>query len=299
MSEQGIARAPAHKNDLIPRWITMSTPPGTSGVLAERDPSRLDVIGSRAHGWGMQGSLLVIEGNANVLRSQGHTRVVDTIEQALSTWVQQDLLRYSRVRITSGDDLRFQRAVAQAFAPKFNAILLLAHGSHMGADAAPGISMSWDEVGEALAPLAPKAILAISCMAAASGPSDSLFKTIPTLTALGGSATTLTANQAGLAALQLIPAAFGQAPDPTLSAFGTLINAADTGGLVFWRSRTSFEATGDFDRLMGDVCAIIGAELLSEGRKRPRGMPPPSWRKAPPRHRQPRPIPARSARRLG
>jgi hypothetical protein len=233
-----------------------------------------------------QGSLLIIEGNADVMRRQGHTRIVNTIEKLVLPYVDAEHLRYHRLRINCKADLELSVEWARLFNVQFDAVLLLAHGSLEGADVAPGLAMSWTEIAALLAPLEPRTVLAVSCHAAASGPADALFSGIPTLVAYGGAATTLTATQAGVAALQLVLAAFGALPEASLSALATMLNAADTGGLVFWRQRDTFEAASDGDRLIGDLLAIIGAEAIHElWAPRRRRLAPPRRRLAPPRRR--------------
>lgn len=122
--------------------------------------------------------------------------------------------------------------------------------------------MTWEDVGFALAPMCPRTILAVSCNAAASGPAQALFENIPSLCALGGSPATLTSTQAGIAALQLLAAAYGNPPDTDISTLATLFNAADTGGIVIWRRRSTFTAATDVDRLLVDVLAVLAKDLL-------------------------------------
>lgn len=77
----------------------------------------------------MQGSLLVVEGNARVVRRQGHARLLETIERVVLPLVENGSLRYTRVPLNSRSDVESARDLARAFAPEFNAVLLLAHPS--------------------------------------------------------------------------------------------------------------------------------------------------------------------------
>lgn len=222
--------------------------------------------------------LLVVEGDADSLRQDGIASVVDALERALEPLVQRNQLKVTRFRMRSASDI----GLARTFAPLFraDAVLLVGHGSAARFAAAPGLSLSWTEVATLIAPLQPRAMLAMSCYAARSSAALALFRGIPTLGSLFGALTPLTAPQAQLAALELLAETLGLDVSPEVSALVSVANAYATGGVVVRRRRELFLATNPVDLIVEDHLAALAQVLLRSRapERQPRRRRPPNLR---------------------
>jgi hypothetical protein len=110
-------------------------------------------------------------------------------------------------------------------------------------------------------------------MGASTEATRALFSGIPSLKVLGGSPTTLSVHQAMVAFLELMFAAFGMVFPAEISAAATIYNAAETGGVVMWRRRETFEAASLEAQYAVDALSILGKTYLDierAGRKRRR-----------------------------
>ena len=211
-----------------------------------------------------RGSLLIVEGNVEQLRREGHLRLIDDLEaKLLRPLADSGQLRFDRLSFREKSEIERVRALSPAF--RYNAILLVMHGDTTGVEVASGYTMLWSEVGEALAVLEPKAVLAVACEGAASEPTEALFSAIPTLQVVGGSPLALSVEQAFVAiVLEFLRAAQGVMPTHDTSAIVTALNAFCTDGIVLWRHRASFVPASPNDRLLVDVCAELANDLVLE-----------------------------------
>lgn len=145
----------------------------------------------------------------------------------------------------------------------YEGIVILGHGSPDGRiEAAPGIPMTWEAVGRAVEALTPRAILAVSCYGGGARPTRALFDAIPSLDAVMGSPSPLTADQAWLATLELLWRIYGLDTSPELSALATMLNAALTGGIVWTRTRAEFMGRTDADLQAEDAFASLAETLV-------------------------------------
>jgi hypothetical protein len=223
--------------------------------------------------------LLIVEGNADRLEREGQSREIDRLERLLARLVDAGKLRIKRMKIRTELDLDF----ARLFAPhgRFDVVLLVAHGCTDGAEATATRSLPWEEIGRLVAPVQPRALLAMSCMAASAPPTRALFENVPTLVAIGGSPVTLSIRQAELALLELLFAAQGFVLPPLVSLCTSLYNAGETGGVIVWRHRETFGQATHEERLALDVFAVLAKVWLDIDRLPPRRLQGSSVRKRP------------------
>lgn len=204
--------------------------------------------------------ILLVEGNADRLAREGMSTQLNRFEGLLGGLVDAGQLRVTRLRVRSESDLEMARILAPL--ARYDAVLLLAHGSVTEVEATDNRSLQWAEVAKMLAPIEPRALLAISCWAASSGPARALFEGIPSLAMIGGSPTLLSVRHAELAFIELVAAAFGLSMPREVSALASMYNAAETGGVVGWRRRETFEAASDDDHLLIDFGAALAKVLM-------------------------------------
>jgi hypothetical protein len=207
--------------------------------------------------------LLILEGDAGKLRREGHTRLTDEIVEMLAPLVKNQALRVQRIPITSKEELD----VAKAFASfsTYDAVVLLAHGSPQGLQAASGVAMPWSDLARAIAPTKPRFLLAVSCFAANSAAADALFDGIPTLERIIGSPAPLTIAQARVAILELGLAACGLEIPQELSALINVLNALDTRGVLFTRTREGRVERAVTGSNGEDMLGFVAWLLLQDG----------------------------------
>jgi hypothetical protein len=214
--------------------------------------------------------LLVIELDTPTLRKQGHTRAVDDLERAFHKYRMTRHVRFLRHGIDS--EPKLERACLVAHLVQFDAVVIVGHGSPTGLVVAPGIAWPWARVAEALRPVEPRAILAISCFGGSSPALTALFKGIPSLQSVSGSPVPLSARQAKAAFTELLMESFGGGGPmpPELSAAMAVLNVLATRGLVFRRTRQGYATTTRGQRLGQDLLARVVWALMQPPRRRPR-----------------------------
>ncbi len=209
--------------------------------------------------------LLIVEGNARRLRAEGHTRVNDEVQRALGRCVQGGQLRLQRIPLTSARDLATAKMMAEW--STYDAVVILAHGGPSGVEIAPGLSISWQEVAESLAPTEPKLVVAIACFGGLNHVCDALFRGIPSLRRVVGSPAPLTIREATLATFEAVLTALGAEIPQDASVILNVINALATKGVVLSRTRHAVETTDASAALLEDLIGILlWAALHERGR---------------------------------
>lgn len=208
--------------------------------------------------------LLLIECDASTLRRQGHLRLGDEIASMARHLSPSVDLRFRRVQLRSRSDLDLARALASF--TQYPAIVLIAHGSPEGIVATDTESMTWSDVATAIAPLAPKSLVAISCFGGLSGPTEALFRGIPSLHEIVGSPAPVTLAQARIAVISALAAARGLELPSEFSALIFLMNALLTDGVLFRRTREGARHASPGERALVDLFGFAAwAAMLERG----------------------------------
>lgn len=206
--------------------------------------------------------LLVIEADAETVRRQGHCHVIDSVEKGLASKVREGKIRFKRFPIFGRDDLTEGASLARAGVAKYDAVIIVGHGDPQGIVAAPDLGVTWGATAEALAPLEPRALLAISCFAASTTPLSALFGGIPSLQIVMGSPVFLNARQAQAAIVELLALLWGFDIPPELSAAAAMFNALATRGVVFKRARPGFESATRGQLAWIDILSLVARAVL-------------------------------------
>jgi len=214
--------------------------------------------------------LLLIEGDADTLKRQRHSALGDKIEQLSKSFTPQGQTRFLRVRLRTQNDIQLGRALATA--TRYPAIVLVAHGGPDGVVAGRGLRMSWPDVAEALAPLQPRLLLAVSCFGGLAGPTETMFKRIPTLTTIIGYAAPISIRQAQVATIEALMAAHGLDLPTEASFLLYTANAIASNGVLFRRTRAGLEQSSPGERALVDFAGIF-AWLAMSGDDNGRGLP--------------------------
>lgn len=204
-------------------------------------------------------ALLIIEGDAARMTAEGHATIADDIERTMARHVAEGRLRFRRVRLRSAKDVSTWSIMAK-FA-RYDGIVLLGHGNERGVVAAPDVPMTWHAVGDALAPLYPRALLTVSCFGGMAEVTDTLFAKIPSLQVITGSPAALRADQAQLALLDLLLCIYGV----ELHDVGNLmlvVNGLMTEGVVFRRTREGLSSSSYLERVLLDHFGQAAAKVL-------------------------------------
>ena len=207
--------------------------------------------------------LLIVEGDAERLRREGHTQLTDRVAELLGPQVEQGHLRLMRKSLTSAQDVELAKMFAEF--STYDAAMILSHGSPLGVQAAPGVWMTWAEVAAAIAPTKPRYLLAVACFGGFSSATDALFDGIPTLERIVGSPAPLTTRQAQISILELWLAAYGSPLPPDWSLVTSALNAATTKGLLYTRTRTGRETSSASDRAIEDLIGLGLWAILQSG----------------------------------
>jgi hypothetical protein len=208
---------------------------------------------------GNKPGLLLIEGDADTLAREGHTRFGDELHR---TFAGADGLRFYREQLRSSAQVR--GACVRAKFTRYPSIVMVAHGGPEGVMVAPDLALSWDEVGEALAPLEPKTIVAIACFAGLSGPTTSLFARIPTLNTIVGSPAPVTPSQATLAIFEATAAACLREVPTDAATLLLMLNAAVTEGVLFRRTRDGTTSASPEELALSDVFGLLAWSVMSQ-----------------------------------
>jgi hypothetical protein len=174
----------------------------------------------------------------------------------------QQALRVQHVRITDARVLEWVKAFARF--STYDAVMILAHGSPLGLEAAEGVTMSWSEVATALEPMKPRFLLAVACFGALSAATDALFEGIPSLECVVSSPAPLTITQARAAVFEL---AFAACRVPLPSEFSNLIavlNAMTTKGVLYRRTREGRATSTPSERATEDLLGWLLWAALRE-----------------------------------
>ncbi|MBZ0116544.1 MAG: hypothetical protein K8H88_06110 [Sandaracinaceae bacterium] len=207
--------------------------------------------------------LLIVEGDADTLRREGHTRLTDRLVKAVEPQVEQGLLRLKRQSIRSAKDLEAAKFLAQF--STYDAAMILAHGGPFGVQAASDVTMTWAEVAHAIAPTKPRYLLAVACFGALSSATDALFDGIPSLERIVSSPAPLTINQAQIAVMELLFAAYGAHLPAELGYMVNALNAASTKGLLYTRTRDGRDTSTSSDRAIEDLLGVGLWAVLQSG----------------------------------
>jgi hypothetical protein len=183
----------------------------------------------------------------------------------LAPSVKKQAMRLLRLPIASALDLELARAFARF--STYHAVMVLAHGGPAGLQVAPGMTMRWADLASVIAPTKPRFMLAVACFGALSAPADALFDGIPSLERIVGSPAPLTIGQARAALYELAFAAAGLPIPKELSHLVNVLNALDTNGVLFTRTRE-----GRLERAMTgsngsaeDLLGVLSWLLLQDG----------------------------------
>jgi hypothetical protein len=205
--------------------------------------------------------LLIIEGDADTLAAQGHTAFADRVEAIYRPQAADGRVRLRRERLRSLDDVR---RLAHAKGDRYDAVLLLAHGSHGGVVLARDVFVDWRVAARVLAGARPAFLLAVCCNAGSATVTDTLFAQLSTLQRIVGSPETMTTKQAELANLELIAAISGNGLPRGYGTAINIFNAAATNGLLFTRTREEWESTTPMQRVLTDAAGSLGKVALRE-----------------------------------
>jgi hypothetical protein len=206
--------------------------------------------------------VLLLEGNEALLRKQGHTRVGDLLMHSLSGLCQQGTLRLWRRRLNSVEDVKI--AADWAKYTKYSAVVIVAHSTDSEVEAAPGYSLTWEEVGEKVAPLDPNVIMNVSCSGGSMKPTRALFERIPSLRSVVGSPVPMKSTEALIAMIEVVTRALGGQVPAEFSSLLTLLNLFATKSVVWTRTREEFERNTPLDMATQDLAAGL-LKALVEG----------------------------------
>lgn len=205
--------------------------------------------------------LLIVEGDSDTLAVQGHSAFADAIEALVRPQVESGSLRFRRERLRTLHDVR---RLAGAQRGTFNAVLLLAHGSHDGVMLARNTAFDWRSAARALTLARPKFLMAVSCNAGSATVTDILFSELPTLQRVVGSPEKMTTEHAQLARIELLAALWGKGLRREYGTALNVLNVIATNGLLFTRTRQEWESMTPMDRVLVDVAGSVGKLTLRE-----------------------------------
>jgi hypothetical protein len=210
--------------------------------------------------------LLLIECDANTLRRQGHLRLGEEIAQAAGHLSQTVGLRFRRIQLRTRGDIDFARAFASL--ARYPAVVLVAHGNPEGIVAAERELMAWSDVAAAIAPVGLGSLVAISCFGGLSGPTDALFRGIPSLHEIVGSPAPVTVEQARIAIVAAMTAACGLELPVEFSTLMYVMNALVTDGVLFRRTRDGGQRASPGEQALVDLFGVAAWAAMSEKPRR-------------------------------